>query len=308
MDAPLQIQKQTGTPPAPSANARQAIRDYYRETANDYSAWSPNLNMHFGYWRWGMNPFEREAMLESMSHAVIERLRLPKGSVRVADLGCGAGASARHLASAHSGAQIDAVTCVPEQITQGEGLNEQWAQGGRMPGGSIAFHCRDYTATGLPSGQYQAAYAIESDCHCPGAGKAALVNEAARLLPIGGRFVLADAMLHARKPLPAWINRLYRSLCRNWALAEVAQIDALREQLLRSGFVDIQIEDISWRVAPSALHIPWFATRFTLGALIKSRGRLAPWRWRHILASYQSLLIGLWRPAFGYFLVSATKA
>jgi MPBQ/MSBQ methyltransferase len=308
MSMALKLEVNSEAYAAPSAAARQAIRDYYRETANDYSAWSPNLNMHFGYWRWGQNPFKREPMLEGMSHAVIACLNLPEQAARVADLGCGAGASARHLASLHKSTTVHAITCVPEQIAQGQALNQAWVAEGRIAPKAIEFHCKDYTATGLPSGQYNAAYAIESDCHCPGAGKAALVDEAARLLKPGGRFVIADAMLRHSKPLPFLVARLYRSLCRNWALAEVAQIDALREQLVNSGFVDVQVQDISWRVAPSALHIPWFATRFTLGALIKSKGRLAPWRWRHIAASYQSLLVGLWRPGFGYFIVSGTKA
>jgi MPBQ/MSBQ methyltransferase len=284
------------------------LRAYYREVASDYLAWSRNLNMHFGYWAWGMNPFKREPMLERMSHEVIQRLGLPAHAASVADLGCGAGATARHLASQLPGAHVDAITCVPEQVTQGLALNSEWADAGRMPAQSVRFHCKDYLATGLPSQQYDGVYAIESDCHCPGAGKQALLQEAARLLKSGGRLVIADAMLRDDKAIPAPVAMAYRSMCRNWALAELAECSALKKQLERSGFIDIRFEEIGWNIAPSAFHIPIFATRFTLAALWRSKGRLVAWRWRHILASYCSLLVGLWRPRFGYYLVSARKA
>ena len=55
------------------------------------------------------------------------------------------------------------------------------------------------------------------------------------------------------------------------------------------GFEDIAFTSLRWRVAPSALHIPVLATRFTLAELWKARGRLSPWRRKHIVASYCAL-------------------
>ena len=43
-----------------------SLEEYYTEAGADYAAWSPEFNMHFGYFRWGMNPFDRERMLEQM--------------------------------------------------------------------------------------------------------------------------------------------------------------------------------------------------------------------------------------------------
>ena len=43
-----------------------AFQRYYEEAGPDYAAWSPNFNMHFGFFRRGMNPFDREAMLEAV--------------------------------------------------------------------------------------------------------------------------------------------------------------------------------------------------------------------------------------------------
>ena len=52
-------------PAAPAANSRSFQR-YYEEAGPDYAAWSPHFNMHFGFFRWGMNPLKREAMLEQI--------------------------------------------------------------------------------------------------------------------------------------------------------------------------------------------------------------------------------------------------
>ena len=73
---------------------------YYTEAGMDYRAWSRNFNMHFGFYRWGMNPLALESMLEEMSRQVFRRLALSDG-MKVLDLGCGLGAPARALIKQH---------------------------------------------------------------------------------------------------------------------------------------------------------------------------------------------------------------
>ncbi len=54
------------TPEAPLSNpaiTRADTQDYFTEVADDYRAWSPSYNMHFGFWRLGLNPLRREGML-----------------------------------------------------------------------------------------------------------------------------------------------------------------------------------------------------------------------------------------------------
>jgi len=57
-----------------STTKHQKIIEYYEEAGLDYAAWSPQFNMHFGYWKWGMNPFNLEAMLNQMNQEVLNRL------------------------------------------------------------------------------------------------------------------------------------------------------------------------------------------------------------------------------------------
>jgi len=294
----------TVIPSATGAEARLTdIRSYYNAVADDYRAWSPGMNMHFGYWSWKVNPFAREAMLERMNLEVLHRLALPaSGAARLADLGCGAGATARSIAKSRRHTTVDAVTLVARQIIQGAELNQAAA----LPN-QVRFHLADYVETGLRTGAYDGVYALESACHASGADKRALVREAARLLRPGGTLVIADALRRNNQALPAFMERVYKLWCRNWAVNELAEKQALHAALAGQGFTDIRFQDISLHLAPSALQIPLFATRFALRELWRARFRLSPLRRGHIVASYAAFLLGLWLPGFGYYMVTARK-
>lgn len=75
--------------PTPDAGAPITAEDtqhYFTEVAVDYSAWSPSYNMHFGYWRVGLNPLRREGMLVEMNRVIGRALRLPKPAQGTAPL------------------------------------------------------------------------------------------------------------------------------------------------------------------------------------------------------------------------------
>ena len=281
-----------------------AIVAFYTATDGDYGAWSSDFNMHFGFHEWGMNPLDREAMLERMNTKVVERLALPaRDPARVADLGCGTGATARALVRLHPGSRVSAVTIVPVQIVRGRALNVRSGTDR-----AIEFVLRDFTDTGLSAGAYDGVYAVESSCHESGPGKRRLVEEAARLLKPGGRLVIADCFVKSAHPLRRFIRAAYRRWCSSWAVPELPHVEVMREAMTRAGFTAIEFTDISWNVAPSVAHVPYVATRFMISELVQNRGRLSAWRRRHIVASWLSILLGLYRASFGYYLVSARKA
>src|SRR5690348_16951540 len=89
------------------------LEQYYREAGPDYAAWSSEFNMHFGYYRAGMNPLHREAMLEQMNVEVLARLQLNDiVEPRLLDLGCGLGATLRSFAHRLPNARLLGVTRV----------------------------------------------------------------------------------------------------------------------------------------------------------------------------------------------------
>lgn len=67
--------------------------------------------MHFGFFRWGLNPLRREPMLNEMNRQVLTRLRLePAREDLLVDLGCGVGATVRYAAGMYPRKRIVGVT------------------------------------------------------------------------------------------------------------------------------------------------------------------------------------------------------
>src|SRR5258707_11834143 len=113
--------------PAPPSLPRDSssldVVRYYTEAGQDYEAWSRDFNMHFGYYRRGLNPFQLERMLEEMSRQVLRRLQLPPNSAgRVLDMGCGLGATIRLAGREYPNLRIDGITLVPWQIAEAQRL------------------------------------------------------------------------------------------------------------------------------------------------------------------------------------------
>jgi MPBQ/MSBQ methyltransferase len=273
---------------------------YYTEAGMDYRAWSRNFNMHFGFYRWSMNPLALESMLEEMSQQVFRRLALQDG-MKVLDLGCGLGAPTRALAKQHDVATT-AVTKVEWQLAMAQKLSK-----GISARGSIDWVLGDFTALDLPSGAYQAAFSIEACCHAEGADKEAFVQECSRLLEPGAKLVVADGFMKKSVGLPRWYAKLLGYMTRNWAVERFADLAAFCTCLERHGFTMVAREDISWRIAPSVLHVPRVTIKFLAGELLLRRKKLNSVRWGHIVACLLAPWIGLGRRYFGYYLVTAQK-
>ncbi|MEA2561390.1 MAG: hypothetical protein QOH06_2894 [Acidobacteriota bacterium] len=266
----------------------------------DYRAWSRNFNMHFGFYRWGMNPLALESMLEEMSQQVFRRLALQDG-MKVLDLGCGLGAPTRALIKQH-GVAATAVTKVEWQLAMAQKLSK-----GISAPGSIDWVLGDFTALDLPSAAYQAAFSIEACCHAEGADKEAFVEECSRLLEPGAKLVVADGFMKKSVGLPRWYANLLGYMTRNWAVERFADLAAFCDCLERHGFTLLAREDISWRIAPSVIHVPRVTIKFLAGELLLRRKKLNSVRWGHIIACLLAPWIGLGRRYFGYYLVTAQK-
>src|SRR5436190_14948937 len=174
-----------------------AVVRYYAEATQDYSAWSRNFNMHFGYFRAGLNPLRLEPMLEEMTHQVLARLRLAPDAVHtLLDTGCGMGAAARTVALRDPQLRIEGVTLVPWQA---EHAGERIARAGLAE--RVRIEVGDYTSTRYADARFDGLYALESVCHARGDDKRDFVREAARVLKPGARLVVADGFLRGLGPM-----------------------------------------------------------------------------------------------------------
>ena len=287
---------------ATSGASSASFQRYYEEAGTDYAAWSPRFNMHFGFFRPGMNPFKREAMLEQMNLEVLHRLHLEgKCKARVADMGCGLGASLRSFARQIPDAELLGITLVPWQFEQGCRLNQQCCEGE-----SITLLLGDYERTSQPSESFDAIYAIESSCYGAGANKSAFLREAHRLLRPEGRIVVADGFVGPgrwRGPQEA----IYRKLCECWAIDTLGNIDRFTAELRRVGFRDVAVERVQFRVTPSVLHVPWVTLKFLFTTFAFGRRRMTRARWNNVLAPILLPFVGFPIGPVAYYIVSATR-
>ncbi len=295
------LDETVGTP----ARAPMGLEEYYENAGPDYAAWSPEYNMHFGFFRWGMNPFRRERMLDRMNMEVLDRLHLHADRpARVLDLGCGLGATLRSLARRLPRATFTGVTLVPWQARRAAELN---AADRETACRGIALDVCDYQDTGLPAESFDAVYAVESSCHAHGRDKALLLAEAHRLLQAGGRLVIADGFLRSAHALHGVQKPIFRKLCECWVIEQLGELDAVTEELVRLGFCDVRVERLQYRVAPSVLHIPWVTLRFLLTDVLFGKRRMNRARWNNVVAPLLLPLVGYPGGPMLYCMISATK-
>ena len=279
-----------------------SFQRYYEEAGPDYAAWSPAFNMHFGFFRRGMNPLDREAMLEQMNLEVLDRLRLDRESeARVLDMGCGLGATLRCFARNLPMARLQGITLVPWQLEQGRRLNEQC-----VAGESIKLLLGDYERTDLGPGSFDGICAIESSCYSGGGNKAAFLREAHRLLRPGGRLVVADGFVG----LGAWRGpqrAIFRRLCDCWAIDTFADMGEFARAMEQIGFREIAVESVQSRVTPSVLHVPWVTLKFLVTDVLFGRRKMTRARWNNVLAPILLPLVGYPVGPVRYYMVSATR-
>jgi ubiquinone/menaquinone biosynthesis C-methylase UbiE len=289
-----------------AADADQATSEsfqrYYEEAGPDYAAWSPNFNMHFGFFRWSMNPLSREAMLDQMNKEIQQRLHLPTESpARVLDMGCGLGATLRSLARRLPHADLNGITLVPWQLEQGRQLNESSPEGQR-----ITLKLGDYEHTTQLSQSFDAVYAVESSCYAHGANKSAFLKEAHRLLRPGGRLVVADGFLGPGN-MRGVQKALYRKLCECWVIDTLGEIEPFQLELKRLGFRDIVVERAQARVTLSVLQVLWVTLKFLITSVLFGTRKMTRARWNNILAPVLLPFVGFPVGPMAYYIVSATR-
>lgn len=286
---------------AKTLSKKNQVISYYENAGPDYFTWSKKYNMHFGFYQKGMNPFNRESMLDMLSQQVLKKLRIDDyRSGTVVDLGCGLGASLRYCHSLYPDLQLKGVTLVPWQVEKAKALTASTSP--------IVFIEDDYTNTEFDSNSVDAVFAIESSCYAGGSSKSDLLQEIHRILKPGGRFVIADGFLKHSRPLNKVLGKVYQSLCNSWALNELGNIREVELALHRLNFCEINAEEISMNVAPSVAHVPWTVLTFLLKQLFTGQQPMTKERWDNLKSPLLTMVLGSARKDFGYYLVSGKKA
>lgn len=278
----------------------QRIASYYAQTSEGYRDWSQKLNMHFGTFEWGINPFNLERMLENTNRQVINSLQLTGSHNHLLDMGCGLGGTMRFAAQLPTVKRVTGVTIAANQVQEAQTISTKAPQ----------YHKQNYVHanyhhTGLSGESFDGAYAIESACHSRETSKQSLINEAYRLLKPGSTLALCDGFMNSTAPMNAITRLCYRQTCKHWALGHFPVLTDTVKAMESAGFEDIHIQDLSWRILPSALYIPWMVLRYGTQLLLQADRN--PEHWHHLLAPAWGLALACNRMRFGYYRVSAKK-
>lgn len=280
-------------------NHEQEVVTYYVDTGLDYGEWSRQYNMHFGYYRFPMNPFVREPMLEEMNQQVFNHLQLKSDDELIYDLGCGLGAPSRSLAKRFPGKKVKAITIVPWQIQKANELNNGSE--------SVEFILGDYTRLPFADNSADAVYALESCCHCEGLDKAAFIKEMLRVLKPGKRFVIVDGFIKKEpSSFSSLLRYCYTEVCKGWALPSFPHLGLLTTAIKNYSGDEIVVKNFSYRVAPSVLHAPFTVTYFIIKKMLQGE-KLNPVRKGHLKACLLGLILGMHTHRFAYCLVSGIK-
>lgn len=280
--------------------APDAIAAYYDDADADFARWSPSQHLHFGYCGWGASPLHRERMLERMSQEVLSALKLDAAKeMRLLDLGCGLGATTRLAAARFLNAHVHGLTLSEVQTKKATARSAEAGLEAR-----VTFSCASYLAIPEAPASIDAAFALESAGYAPGLAKTELIQEAARVLKTGGRLVVADAFLQHARPLRGLARIFHDALCLRWRLPCLGALDPFVQALRDAGFTDVNVRDISLRVGPSVLHVPFL----TAHALFNAALRQDRVRRDNAMAPLYALLLALLPRTVGYYLIDATRA
>lgn len=277
-----------------------SIIDYYTEAGPDYEYWSKNFNMHFGYALKKGDCLSREKMLQRMNEVVIDSLNLKSGN-RVLDLGCGLAATIRHGAKRYPKIFFEGVTITPWQVNQSRRLIAQ----SKLNNASVILG--DYTDLPFLANSVDATYGLESICHAEGSNKSKPLQEAYRVLKSEGRFTMVDGFLKKKENnLSPLFKKMYRLVCDNWALPSFPNINEVVCEMRNIGFRDIKADEISWKIAPSAIHSPFLSLSYLVKSFFK-KGKLKRQNWNNLKACFTIFFLGLNRKSIGYYKVTAKK-
>ena len=86
----------------------------------------------------------------------------------------------------------------------------------------------------------------------------------------------------------------------------MGNIHTIKNDLKEIGFKNVVIKNLSFKIAPSVLHVPFAITGFVIKKLLKKES-LKPQSIKNLKGSLFALLSGLQLNNFGYYMITATK-
>lgn len=274
------------------------VIDYYNNATDDYKFWSKEYNMHFGLAIF--NVFNREKMLKKMNSYVLSKADFyNRDKTSFIDLGCGCGGTLRQGCKEEKKKTITGVTLSDWQINKCQEIcREQQIK-------NAVVKNEDYHNLSFEDEEFDGGYALESICHSE--NREQVIKEASRVLKTGSKFVICDGFMKIDTEKGSkFFKKTYSSMCEGWAIPDFANFDEFKKRLERNKFKILEVEDLSWKVAPSALHSPYVILKYLVYVLL-GKAPLKEQNMNNLKGSFMGLLLGMQRSKFSYFSIKLQK-
>lgn len=273
------------------------IAKHFELCEDHYKYWW-NLNksksMHYGYW--DNNTKNLSEALYNINKIMSEKVGI-SSKMNVLDAGCGVGGSSIWLGS-NLGCNVVGISLSEKQVKSATkyadsiGLSEK-----------VAFAQKDYCNTDFPNESFDIVWAIESVCYAK--EKIDFLSEAYRLLKPGGKVIVAD--FFEKKGLAGVDKTQMGKMAYGWAINHFASIEDFSLNAKEAGFKNLDIENISTQISPSARRLYYYSFPGILitkiyDFLFKAH-ELSKHHTKTINVQYPALKKGLWQ----YYLFVAEK-
>ncbi len=225
-----------------------------------------------------------------------ERVKIGKRD-HVLDAGCGVGGSSIFLARNY-GCHVTGIT-----LSQRQAAMASWNAKRHGVQHLVRFRKENFTRTAFQDESFDVVWSIESVCHAR--KKIDFIRESYRILRKGGRIAIADGFIE--KGAGRWKENLIRKMIRGWAVPNLSTMEAICEDMRKTGFSSVKRTDETSHILPSSLRLYYasfpalLATKLGEIAHIRNRTQTA-----NVLSAYYqhiALKRGLWK----YGIVSAEK-
>jgi tocopherol O-methyltransferase len=208
------------------------IADHYNELDVFYrELWGEHV--HHGFWVTGRET--PEVAVRHLIEVVAQEARIETG-VRVIDIGCGYGGTARQLAQQY-GAEVIGITLSSAQYDYAKSVTA---------GSNPTYLVADWHSTDFTPQSFQAAVAIESSEHTP--DREAFCRRAYNVLQPGGRFVVS-AWLSREAPSPVEAAWLLRPICDEGRIPHLPTLNELIAAGKAAGFELVNAQDCTRAVS-----------------------------------------------------------
>jgi tocopherol O-methyltransferase len=208
------------------------VADHYNELDVFYrELWGEHV--HHGLWVTGRE--SPEIAVRHLIEVVAQEGRIKTG-IRVIDIGCGYGGTARHLAQQY-GAEVTGITLSSAQYDYAKSVTA---------GSNPTYLVADWLSTDFTPQSFQAAVSIEGSEHMP--DREEFFRRAYNVLQPGGRFVVS-AWLSREAPSPVETAWLLRPICDEGRIPHLPTMNELIGAGKAAGFELLNSQDCTRAVS-----------------------------------------------------------